>query len=222
MLNNDNATPLDASKTNQKYSLLEKTAKADETYLDNIYFIGDSRTVGLSTYTAISKDHLLGEVGMNLSQAINKKVVPINAKKIASIPDAVGIYVPDMMIINFGINGIGWTPVEEMIKEYEALLDALKKKSPESIVIVQSVLPVSSFYQKNNPKVTNKKIDTLNLAILEMAKKREIYFMNTAEVMLNKNNNLKDEYTSDGLHFNKDGNEKIMDYVLSHTVIPKN
>ena len=219
-----NLNPLSARpnqpKTNQTTTRLAETEKVDaETYFKNVYFIGDSRTNALKLY-GVPQDHIFAEDGLNHERALTAECVRLDDRKIVSIPDAVMITAPKIMIINFGINGASFWGKDEFIEKYETLVDTLLERSPNSIVVIESILPVSLGYEQKEGGCSNEKIDELNDALYEMAKEKGFYYMATNEAMKNDYNDLVDNYhDGGGLHYNSKGNEQIINYVLTHAIL---
>ena len=90
------------------------------------------------------------------------------------------------------------------------------ESSPESIIIVQSIPPVSKEMDAKG-FLTNDKINKLNYYILEMCNELGIPFLNSAEVLKNSEGHLKEGYAiTDGVHLSEAGNEKIMKYFQNH------
>ncbi len=209
-------------KTNQNSTRLAETERAPQSYLDNIIFVGDSRTVALRVHANIKPENIFAEDGLNHEAALTKKVVKIQKYKTVSIPEAVEITVPSIMVVNFGINGMAWMSVDKFIEGYEKLIDELISKSPSSIIVVEAILPVSLGYEQTANGISNEKIDQANNALYEMAKQKGLYYMGTDEVMKNENNDLIASYhNGDGLHYNKQAYEAITEYMLTHAIIKK-
>lgn len=208
-------------KTNQTGTRLSSTDRADKSYLDNVVFIGDSRTVALKLHAGLKDENVFAEEGLNHEDALTKRVVPIQAYKNVSIPDAVKATAPDIMIVNFGINGIAWMNIDTFIESYETFIDALIESSPNSIIVIEAVLPVSLSYEQRSDGVSNEKIDEANDALFQMAKDKGLYYLGTDEVLKDEGNDLVSGYSSDGLHFNKQAYDVIVDYILTHAINQK-
>jgi hypothetical protein len=218
---NKDANVLFGKKTNQPSTLLQTTQRADESYLNKLIFVGDSRTVALKTHGDIPEEQILAENGLNHEQAMTQKVVKLQDYKSVSIPDAVEVLAPSIMIVNFGVNGIGWMPLDDFMESYEKFIDELMTRSPNSIIVIEAIFPVSTNYDGTN-NITNEKIDQANERLYELAKKKGLYYMATNEVLKNEYNAMDSKYDSgDGLHYNKLAYDVIIDYFLTHTIIKK-
>ena len=196
---------------------LAETAEADESYMENVYFIGDSRTVALST-VGIAEDHLFAEVGLSHENALDKRTVVMEDQTIVTIPDAVRITAPKIAIVNFGVNGIGYMDEESFLEEYREMILEFKECSPDTIFVIEAILPVSSGYEMQS-NVRNQTITNMNQKLYDLAEELECYYLATDTVMLDDDGALKEEYNSgDGIHFSQAGYEAIVQYVKTHQV----
>lgn len=209
---------VEAPMTNQNTTRLVETDRAGDDYIKKIAFIGDSRTVAYEFYE-IDKSQIFAENSLTHIQALTKNVVQLNENKFTSIEEAVMVTAPDIMLINFGINGAGWLPDDEFTSTYEELLDQLTTASPNSIVIIESILPVSLDYEYRNDGISNERIDELNDLLYEIAKRRGFYYMAANEALKGKSNALDSKYSGDGLHFNDAAYAVLLEYIRTHTVI---
>ena len=110
---------------------------------------------------------------------------------------------PKKIFLMMGINDIGrghstaWT-----LKNYEEIIQIIKKKSPKTKIYLQSTLPL------NEPKIQydyqrgrEQNIRALNEGIVQLAKKYKLQYVNVKEVLAD-DYLLKSEYTEDGIHVN--------------------
>ncbi len=220
----DSGTPGNGSlrpsipKSNQTTTRLTETELQDESYLDDIYFVGDSRTVALTAY-GIAEERVFAKDGLNHLHALDEEVVRLAEDKMVTIPDAVMITAPQIMIVNFGINGAAYLSKEEFLEGYGTMIDTLIQSSPNSIIVIESILPVADFYEAKEGSVTNEEIDDLNAGLYQMAMDKGLYYLATNEAMKNENNDVNPDYTTDGLHYNQAGCEVILNYIRSHAIL---
>lgn len=220
-LQDDQTVRLPGAKTNQKTTLLAETEAVDPAeYFETVWLIGDSRTNALQLYD-IPVDRIFAQDGLNQEQALSTAFLRIGDSKPVTIPEAVMYAAPEVMIVNFGINGIAWWSTEQFMESYDALITALKEASPGSIIVIESVLPVAQSYEESAESngLTNERIDEINELLYRYAQQNGCYYMATGEVMKNEENDLKEEYSDDGLHFTRAGYQAVIDYILTHAVI---
>lgn len=208
--------------TNQKTTRLAQTDDAGKEYMDSLVFIGDSRTVGLQAFAELPEENVFAEDGLNHETAMTKPIVKIQEFKTATIAEAVAIRVPDIIVVNFGINGVAWLSSEEFIKTYEEFIDQVINASSASMIIIEAITPVAMNYENREDGVSNEKIDEVNSLLYQLAKDKGLYYLATDEVLKNEYNDLSDNlHNGDGIHYNKAAYELIIDYIRTHALIKK-
>lgn len=211
-------------KTNQKNTRLKQVDTADSSYLDSLVFIGDSRTIGLAAFAGLKDENVFAQDGLNHESAMYEKVANIQEYKKVTIAEAVEVALPDIMLVNLGINGVAWLTPEKFIEDYELFINELINASPSSIIIIHAITPVSMSYE-SNPEggVTNEKIDEVNSLLYQLAEKKGLYYLAVDEVLKNEYNDLDDTlHSGDGIHYNKNAYEIIIDYILTHPLYKNN
>lgn len=206
-----------APRTNQNTTRLVETPRADDNYMEKITFIGDSRTVALEFY-GIPKERIFAENSLTHEQALTKNVVQLNEDRFTTIEEAVKVTAPDIILLNFGINGAAWMPDEEFMQSYEELVDQLLTAAPNSIIIIESILPVSVDYENRSDGIKNERIDELNNLLYEMAKRKGLYYMASNDALKNDRNALDSIYSDDGLHFKEAAYTELFEYIRTHAV----
>ena len=197
-------------------TLLAKTADAGDAYTQKILFLGDSRINGMLYSRQISSANTFAENGLSHSVALNKAIIDLGTGKLLTIPQAVGIRKPDIMLVAFGINYMGKTG---FMKSYEEFIDALLAQSPDSRLIIQSILPVSKAYAQKDPRMANDTIDWYNQQLLKLAEEKNLYYLDTAQALKGADNNLDPRFDKgDGLHFNAAAGEAILTYIRTHAL----
>jgi hypothetical protein len=220
-LNEDNPAGKNPNfgRLNQTTTRLVETKKMGEDYYDNVYFIGDSRTVALQFY-GVPEDHIFAYNGLNHEAAMTSEVVRLTDNKLVDIPEAVMITAPSIMILNFGINGASWMGEDDFMEGYTALVDELHQRSPFSIIVLEAIFPVPSSYTVQENGCSNTKIDRLNERIYEYALEKGYFYMATDEVLKDEYGDLAAGYSSDGtVHLNDAAYAVITDYILRHAII---
>ena len=200
-------------------TLLAKTADAGDAYTQKILFLGDSRINGMLYSRQISSANTFAENGLSHSVALNKAIIDLGTGKLLTIPQAVGIRKPDIMLVAFGINGVAYMGKTGFMKSYEEFIDALLAQSPDSRLSIQSILPVSKAYAQKDPRMANDTIDWYNQQLLKLAEEKNLYYLDTAQALKGADNNLDPRFDKgDGLHFNAAAGEAILTYIRTHAL----
>ncbi|MEG0457926.1 MAG: GDSL-type esterase/lipase family protein, partial [Oscillospiraceae bacterium] len=208
---------IEKEKNPTNETIIAETSKADEEYFNDILFVGDSLTVGLRAYGYIPSAQVYALTGINVSDALTKKFITFSgSSKQYSISQAVAKTKPEKIIFLMGINGLAWYDENVLLEQYEELVRQIISSSPNSFLALQSLYPVTQSYTNSEPRITNKKIDEFNKKIIKIAKDLNIYYLDTASVLKDSKGNLKQEFSSDGLHINKKGYDEVLEYILKH------
>lgn len=198
----------------------ESTPK-DESYLEKCVFIGDSITSGFASYKFVSFENVFASVGMNLTE-IDKAQIETPQLGSVLILDGLKQKAPENVYILLGSNGISWINNEELIGDYGKFIDSIKEILPDSKIYIMSVTPVGTM-KENKPdvksgKLLNTQIDSFNLRLLDLATQKSVYYVDINSELKGPNGKLPDDVTSDGMHLDKATYEKVVKYILSHTV----
>jgi lysophospholipase L1-like esterase len=191
-------------------------------YIEDTIFIGDSRTVGLKTYSYVKAENVYALNGQNHQSARSEAFVNLGTGRLLTVAQAIAVTKPKRMVVSYGINGISSTFMshDTFFNQYSLLIDELKAASPNSIIIIQSILPVSNSYEyKSQYKITNDKIDSYNVTLKNLAKDKGCKYLDTSGVLKDGNNCLLSEYDSgDGLHFDSQTYAVLLQYLDQHRI----
>lgn len=195
------------------------SAQSFAEYIKDTVFIGDSRTNGLARYNYIPAQNVMAKDGENHQAARTDRLVHTDSGDV-TIVQAVGEKKPVRMMVSFGINGVAFMSEDTFMKEYSVFLDELHAASPDSVLAVQSILPVSKEYETSDHRFANSVIDRYNELLKAMAESKGLRFLDSSSVLKDKNNCLKSEYNSgDGLHFNKAAYDALMQFYDSNRIL---
>lgn len=198
-------------------TVVEYSGETDPAYMDDIIFIGDSRTVGLQL-VGVPTDQIWAETGMFHKDALTKKMVVFGDEAIMTIPEALTATAPKVAIVNFGINGFGYIDDDVFYEQYKEMMEGFIQASPKTAFVIEGILPVSAAYASANG-YANADIDAMNRRLTELAEELGCYYLATGSVMKDESNNLLSNYNSgDGLHYTKAGSQAILTYIGTHRI----
>jgi lysophospholipase L1-like esterase len=107
--------------------------------------------------------------------------------------------------------------VPTFVKKYIAFVDEIISGFPEAHIYVQPVLPINEEKAaKRGYTVTNERINQINEYILSLAEERSLWVLDMAESFKDKEGKLPEEYTTNGIRFEKDTYEIWSEYILTH------
>ncbi len=205
-------------------SVLAKSESAGDDYINSILFIGDSTTNGLKHYAVLEGGKETNMVWTPKSgtlamwNLLTENIVYPEDNSEMLIKDAIAIKTPERVVITLGVNGVASLSENEFKKYYQELIDEIKKQSPDTIIILQSIYPVCDYYEYVK-SISMEKINTANTWIADLAASNGIYYLNTISALVTETGYLNNDYCNgDGIHISKEGFEIILDYIKTHTV----
>ncbi len=204
---------------------LKSTPDYGQNYLNNLIFLGDFTSQnmissGVLENGADSNQVWTGKDGtLSLDHNVDKATIILpETDEEMLLTQALKTKKPRYLVITLGLeNGVPYCEKEDFCEYYKKLIDAVRESSPNTKIIIQSILPVSSKYQRKNSEITNEKIDTCNKWLCELAQKMNIRFLNTAECLKDSSGKLPRKYASnDGGSPNTEGYKIMLEYIRTH------
>lgn len=166
--------------------------------VDDALFIGDSRTVGLSEYSAMNEADFFSNVGMSVYNIYDKTVsVPkvgkvtleqlLNNKKYAKI------------YVMLGINEVGYD-IGKTTEKYKELVEFIKDRQPKAKVFIQANLHVTKGRSDRDKVVNNANINQLNKSISRIADNKKVFYMDVNQLFDDGYGNLSKDKSDDDTH----------------------
>ena len=122
---------------------------------------------------------------------------------------------PRRVVIMLGTNDTGMS-VDEFIKNYTALVQAIQESYPYTDIIVNTVPPVPANHA-NYPHMDQTKIDDFNMALLSMCEQMGLKFLNSAEALKDANGYGREDYYQTGdIHLKPVGLKAMLSYLRTH------
>lgn len=168
-------------------------AAVDKSYYDNVLFIGDSLTVGLSMYGSLKNATYFCINGMGVSEVLSKE------KEGVTLDDLLDARQYDAVYIMLGINNIS-SKRKSFLSSYSKLLSHVQEKQPDAGIVIQSILAVTSSYTAEHPKFNNDEIRERNASLAELADGEQIFYLDLNTYFIDESGNLKASQARDGLH----------------------
>lgn len=200
-------------------ALLPESEPADESYLNDTVFLCDSPLYWLGPEGFVDMTQIwTGPEGtQTLAYQSSYEILDRYDNVERPIRDVVEIHKPARMIITMGINGLGFMSEEEFKAEYKDLVEDIQELSPETDLILQSILPMSpAMFKWSTADVDNVKITRANSLILEVAEETGCKYLDTFSVLIGENGYGIDSLLKDGLHPNTEGLQLVVDYINTH------
>lgn len=165
---------------------------------EDILFIGDSRTVGIMEYSDIPKADFFCNVGMSVYNIYKNPVSVPNVGKL-NLSELLSSKQYGKIYIMLGINEIGYG-IENVTKKYNELLIDIINMQPDAKIIIEANLHVTKNRSDSDKIINNTALNDLNLQLKKLANNKDIFFIDANIIFDDKNGNLSEELSGDGVH----------------------
>lgn len=131
-------------------------------------------------------------------------------------------YNPSKIFLLIGTNDLIYDiSNEETISNIEKIIDEIKENRPYSEIYLESIYPVND---SDDDKIDhsmvkgrkNDDIKKINIELEKMAKEKKINYINFYDILKDEDDNLKLEYTKEGLHMSDEGYEVITEEIMKY------
>ncbi|RCJ16077.1 G-D-S-L family lipolytic protein [Nostoc sp. ATCC 43529] len=118
---------------------------------------------------------------------------------------------PEVIFVMIGINDlIRGTRDEVILDNHQRIMSYLRRVHPTAEIVVQSILPhggEEATWQGRDKllAITNNRIRRLNDRLQRISAKKGVKFLDLYPLFTNTQGNLRQEFTTDGLHLNREG-----------------
>lgn len=220
------ATPSDsAAPSADSYDFTQpapETAAVDDSWFDDVVFMGDSRTDGLRLYGGIPGADFIESTGITVFDVGTKESVRIDGEKYTMM-EALGLKQYGKVYVMLGVNELGYFNDQAFADAYSQMVDDIRAIQPNAVIYLQNLVSVNPEKCKANNQpyyVTNEKIAVYNDIIADIAEEKHAVLVDVNAALVDETGILPAEGTTDGVHFTKDYYVKWYDCLKIHTVDP--
>ena len=183
----------------------------------SVAFIGDSRTQGFIMYNGLKSVQDYSYIGLMVDTAVTKKFVKTsNGQKITLLEDVANRNIKSVYIM-LGVNELGWVYPQVFKKKYEDLIDEIRKVKPNCKIYVQSIIPMTKTKSDNDKIFNNSNVAKFNKLVQEVAKEKNVTYLDVKSALVDENGNLPEEASTDGIHVDKEYCEKWLNYLKNNS-----
>ena len=202
----DDSNDTDSTTSNNKKVSFDSSAA----------FIGDSRTQGFIMYNGLKSVQDYSYIGLMVDTAVTKKFVKTsNGEKITLLEDMANRNIKSVYIM-LGVNELGWVYPQVFKKKYEDLIDEIRKVKPNCKIYVQSIIPMTKTKSDNDKIFNNSNVAKFNKLVQEVAKEKNVTYLDVKSALVDENGNLPEEASTDGIHVDKECCEKWLNYLKNN------
>ena len=183
----------------------------------SVAFIGDSRTQGFIMYNGLKDVQDYSYIGLMVDTAVTKKFVKTsNGEKITLLQDMANKNIETVYIM-LGVNELGWSYPQVFKTKYGELIDEIRKIKPNCKIYVQSIIPMTKSKSETDRIFNNKNVNTFNNLIQELAKEKNVTYLDVKFALVDANGYLPEEASSDGVHVDKEYCKKWFEYLKNNS-----
>ena len=190
----------------------------EDSYFDDVAFVGDSRTDGFRLYSGLDRGTYFCVTGETVASATDMENWKTEDGKKISLADAVAAADCGKIYLMLGVNELGWNGTDIFRTHAGNLLQRLKADHPDAEIVVQSLLPVSAEQDAKGSYVNNQRILAYNQVWMELAEENGCDYVNVAEAVTGEDGCLPANMSFDGVHLNRAGCHAWLDYLRTHSV----
>ena len=214
---------------------LQKCDRVDDSYFNDTVFIGDSVSEKLKYYVTQQRKgdepDLLGNAVFltapslsarnSLKDVSETSLHPTFRGEKMKIEDVVAKVGAKKVYIMLGLNDVGISGVKDAAKNLMTVIKAIKDKSPDTLIFIQSATPRVSGSHPNTTQLFkfNLKVYKYCLQIEDQG----IYYVDVAHVMRDEDGTLFEDYCSDldsmALHFNNKACKEWVEFLYTHALV---
>ena len=183
----------------------------------SVAFIGDSRMQGFIMYNGLKDVQDYSYIGLMVDTAVTKKFVKTgNGEKITLLQDMANKNIETVYIM-LGVNELGWSYPQVFKTKYGELIDEIRKIKPNCKIYVQSIIPMTKSKSETDRIFNNKNVNTFNNLIQELAKEKNVTYLDVKSALVDANGYLPEEASSDGVHVDKEYCKKWFEYLKNNS-----
>ena len=175
----------------------------DESWFDDVLFIGDSRTQGLQKYGRLGKADYFCQVGLSVYGAKSARIY-VNGVGKHSIKSLLMKKDYGKIYIGLGLNEIMGIQ-DNLISRYQELIDLIQEVEPEAVIVLQANMTVGREKAALKDCFHPDYIAGLNEKIKDLAVGDKMRYIDVNEWIADEEGYLPDGWSKDGTHPYADG-----------------
>lgn len=195
--------------------LLETTDDAGEKYIKETLFLGDSNTLRMYMFEMLTLENMIGVESIGIKSARNSECVYFeDYDDPVTMAEAVKLMKPRRVVVCLGTNDLPNLSLADFISEYDGFIDDLQKAYSYTDIIVSAIPPFSAKMERT---LKLAKLNSFNVALVELAREKNVKFLDLGEALTDTNGYIKSDYCyTDGIHITKVAATAWLKYVRTH------
>ena len=212
---NNGSKAVDNGYKKYDYSDVSSNGTVGDSYFKDAIFLGNSIMLGLKEYTDI-KGTFYSKVSLNVDSAFTTKFVKTGGKTLSAMDAVKRNNKFTKVYIMFGTNELGWEYPSIFIEKYEKIIDTIRRKNPDAVVYVLSILPVTKSHSDSDKYENIKRINKYNKMLIDMSKKKGATYLDVGSALSNDKGYLPESASFDGIHIGPKLCKKWVNFLKTH------
>lgn len=194
----ETTTPTTEPPTEPQRVFAVPVYREDESYFDDVLFIGDSRTCGLRDWNRLGDADYFCNVGMTVF-SVNSERTSDNSFSDMKLSELLAEREYGKIYIALGINECGYG-AEKLSAAFRELVDQLRQAQPDAVIVVNSIMTVGRGKAASASHFSLENIEMINTALSGLADGETVFYLDVNEVFADEEGYLPEEVSGDGCH----------------------
>lgn len=168
---------------------------------NDIVFFGDSTTAHMKLRGGILAERVWsGKANTVLFRTVceGKPIYFEDEERAVSLAEAVREKQPKILVITLGVSGgAGFMPKDKFISVYENIIATVRENSPDTLLFVQSILPLSDKSARHYDKLSKQAVTEANGWIRQVCEENCVPYIDTHKLLTDSDGYLKKIYQND-------------------------
>ncbi len=193
---------------------------ADEDWFSDAALVGDSRVDGLRLYGGIKGAQFIFRTGMSIYEVAEEKENIRDGGGKTSVYALLSQARYAKVYLSIGVNELGYFDPDGYAETFGQVIDRVRELQPEAALYVMTITPVNPDMCREHDKpdyINNDMISQYNAALARVVGEKGIKLLNPAAALTDENGVLREDLSSDGVHYTREGYVLWRDYLLTHT-----
>lgn len=193
-------------------------SRVDDGYFDGAVLVGDSISEPFSIHGVVPELEVLPVIGISARTAATNKLFE-HDDEICTLAEKLVAMQPRIVYLWLGSNGVDTKAADQVIEDYDHLLNILIAELPETLFYLVELSPVKHSAVEKYRGYTNERVDAFNEGLYEVAKRHGVYLLRINSLLKNEDGVLHSDFgAGDGIHLRSAAYSVLADYLYTHTI----
>lgn len=194
----------------------ENGQRADVSYLDDVLFIGDSRTATLQQYAGWDNATFYVKNGLTIWNVLEAKIAECEGE-LVTVDEALQKDKFGKIYIMLGINELGRGTPDTFAEEFGRVIERIKELQPDAVIVMEAIMHVTEAKDAEETYINNAEIDARNAKLKELADAQGVYWLDVNPVTDDgETGKLVEDYSFDGVHLKVKYIDIWKDFILEN------